>query len=284
MVGAGEMMPGGENLHVRGASRDDKDQSMSLDEERVTGLLIEDNDKMEPPLGAAVAGGYMASQGHTAKQALSTMMSSWASKKFMGGCAILFPITVTVWVTFWFLTFFDQFFSPVYQMLFGFNVFGLGFITSMAFIFLTGVFMTSWLGGAFLWLGEWFIQKVPIVKHVYSASKQISQALNPSDNAPAFRECVLIRHPRQGEYVFGFITGECVLEKQDGDELLFSVFVPTNHVYVGDIFLLGSEDIYRTTLSVREGIEIVVSGGMAIPPTLKTLSQIVSSRSRGQLA
>lgn len=50
-----------------------------------------------------------------------------------------------------------------------------------------GVFMSSWLGGALLSLGEWFIKKLPIVKHVYSASKQISQALNPSDDAPTFK-------------------------------------------------------------------------------------------------
>ena len=54
-----------------------------------------------------------------------------------------------------------------------------------------------------------------------------------------------------------------------GEQKLFSVYVPTNHVYVGDIFLLGSEDIIKPNLSVREGLEIVVSVGMAMPPSLK---------------
>jgi len=208
------------------------------------------------------------------KKALSTVLSSWASKKFMSGCAILFPITVTVYITWWFLTFFDKFFSPVYKLVFGFHVFGLGFITSMAFIFLTGVFVSSWLGGALLWVGEWFIRKLPIVKHIYSASKQISQAVNPdSDNTPAFRECVLIRHPRHGEYAIGFITGECIAQMPEGDHTLFSIFVPTNHVYVGDIFLLSKPDIIKTSLSVREGIEVVVSGGMALPATLNLRDQ-----------
>eukprot|EP00959_Pyramimonas_sp_CCMP1952_P266464 5570700-Pyramimonas_sp.AAC.1 len=53
------------------------------------------------------------------------------------------------------------------------------------------------------------------------------------------RECVLIRHPRQGEYAFAFVTGECLFQKADGAITLFSVFVPTNHIYVGDIFLLS---------------------------------------------
>ena len=54
----------------------------------------------------------------------------------------------------------------------------------------------------------------------------------------------------------------------DGEKDLFAVYIPTNHVYVGDIVMLAGKDIMRTNLSVREGIEIVVSVGMAVPPKL----------------
>ena len=56
------------------------------------------------------------------------------------------------------------------------------------------------------------------------------------------------------------------LQTTQGDQKLYSIYVPTNHVYVGDIFLMGSEDIIKPNLSVREGLEIVVSVGMAMPP------------------
>ncbi len=49
-----------------------------------------------------------------------------------------------------------------------------------------------------------------------------------------------------------------------GESKLYSVYVPTNHVYVGDIFLLASEDIIKPHLSVREGLEIVVSVGTVV--------------------
>ncbi len=81
------------------------------------------------------------------------------------------------------------------------------------FIFMTGVFVSSWMGTAALSLGEWIIKKLPLVKHVYSAAKQVTAGLNPeNENAKSFRECVLIRHPRHGEYAFGFITGETILQ------------------------------------------------------------------------
>ena len=56
---------------------------------------------------------------------------------------------------------------------------GLGFITSISFIFVVGVFMSSWLGASVLSLGEWFIKRMPFVRHIYNASKQISAAISP---------------------------------------------------------------------------------------------------------
>ena len=95
--------------------------------------------------------------------------------------------------------------------------------------FVLGLLMSSWAGGFVLSVGEWFIKQVPLVKNIYSASKQVScddlqdmhadkgcgivlqvsAALNPDNEATrAFKECVLIKHPRNGEFAFGFITGE----------------------------------------------------------------------------
>ncbi|MBA0817015.1 hypothetical protein Gohar_001615, partial [Gossypium harknessii] len=85
-------------------------------------------------------------------------------------------------------------------------VIGLGFITSLTFIFLIGVFMSSWLGASVLALGEWFIKRMPFVRHIYNASKQISSAISPDQKSQAFKEVAIIRHPRIGEYAFGFIT------------------------------------------------------------------------------
>lgn len=118
-------------------------------------------------------------------------------------------------------------------------------------------------------IGEWIIRKVPGVKSIYSAAKQISGAIGGSESTQSFREVVLIQHPRRGEYAFAFITGTTTLQTlEDGEIVLFVVFVPTNHIYVGDVFLLKEEDIIRTNLSVPEGIEVVVSVGMAVPSRL----------------
>ncbi|KAI3906667.1 hypothetical protein MKW92_013810 [Papaver armeniacum] len=124
-------------------------------------------------------------------------------------------------------------------------------------------------------------QRMPFVRHIYNASKQISSAISPDQNTQAFKEVAIIRHPRIGEYAFGFITSSLVLQNYSGEEELFCVYVPTNHLYLGDIFLVNCKDVIRPNLSVREGIEIVVSGGMSMPQILSTLeTQSIPDRSR----
>lgn len=216
----------------------------------------------------------------SSKEAFGKVVQSWASKKFMTGCVILFPIAITFYVTWWFICFVDGFFSPIYAHL-GINIFGLGFVTSITFIFIAGVFMSSWVGASLLGIGEWFIKRMPFVRHIYNASKQISSAISPDQNAQAFKEVAIIRHPRIGEYALGFITSSVVLQSYSGDEELCCVYVPTNHMYIGDIFLIKSKDIIRPTLSVREGIEIIISVGMSMPPILSTMDGSTISVDRG---
>ncbi|KAB2079781.1 Orotate phosphoribosyltransferase [Gossypium arboreum] len=207
---------------------------------------------------------------HSGRETFYKVFQSWASKKFMTGCVILFPIAITFYVTWWFIHFVDGFFSPIFLQL-GINVFGLGFVTSITFIFVIGVFMSSWLGASVLGLGEWFIKRMPFVRHIYNASKQISSAISRDQSSQAFKEVAIIKHPRIGEYAFGFITSSVTLQTFSGEEELCCVYIPTNHLYIGDIFLINTQDVIRPNLSVREGIEIVVSGGMSMPQMLTTI-------------
>ncbi|KAL3681834.1 hypothetical protein R1sor_024790 [Riccia sorocarpa] len=248
---------------------DDKSPNISISSDRRVvadrELLMQGHvDDIEDPMksGPPQTSGYNAG-----REAFIAVFQSWASKKFMSGCVILFPIAITFYVTWWFIAFFDGFFRPLYMAM-GIHIFGLGFITSIIFIFLVGVFVSSWTGSSVLWLGEWFIKRMPLVRHIYSASKQISAAISPDQNTQAFKEVAIIRHPRVGEYAIGFITSTLVLQGETGDEELCSVYVPTNHLYIGDIFMISSKDVIRPNLSVREGIEIVVSGGMSMPQVI----------------
>ncbi|XP_042498332.1 protein CONTINUOUS VASCULAR RING 1-like [Macadamia integrifolia] len=247
---------------------DDKSSTAMASRDRE--LLIPVSDSADEDASSKPSSSSATSSHHSGREAFCKVVRSWASKKFMSGCVIIFPIAITFYITWWFVHFVDGFFSPIYAQL-GINIFGLGFVTSITFIFLVGVFMSSWLGASVLSLGEWFIKRMPFVRHIYNASKQISAAISPDQNTQAFKEVAIIRHPRIGEYAFGFITSTLVLQNYSGEEELCCVYVPTNHLYLGDIFLVNSKEIIRPNLSVREGIEIVISGGMSMPQILSTV-------------
>ncbi|KAL5697506.1 Protein LIKE COV 1 [Ranunculus cassubicifolius] len=234
-------------------------------------VSIDDDDEDSNDSGQGSSSKPLSTQ-LSSKEAVGKVVQSWASKKFITGCVILFPIAITFYTTWWFICFVDGFFSPIYAQL-GINIFGLGFVTSISFIFIAGVFMSSWVGASLLGIGEWFIKQMPFVRHIYNASKQISSAISPDQNAQAFKEVAIIRHPRIGEYALGFITSSLVLQSYSGDEELCCVYVPTNHMYIGDVFLINSNEIIRPNLSVREGIEIIISVGMSMPPILSAMER-----------
>lgn len=246
---------------------------MAEDKEATTSSLsqgLAPQDPEDPPKSPPT------SPNSSTRKACYAVLQSWVSKKFMTGFVVLFPVAVTFLITWWFIQFVDGFFSPIYESL-GVDIFGLGFITSVLFTFFVGIFASSWLGSTVFWLGEQFIKRMPFVRHLYSASKQVSTAISPDQNTTAFKEVAIIRHPRIGEYAFGFITSSVTLQTDQGEEELCSVYVPTNHLYIGDVFLVNSEEIIRPNLSIREGIEIIVSVGMTMP---QVISHVDRTKSR----
>ncbi|CAD6251156.1 unnamed protein product [Miscanthus lutarioriparius] len=231
-----------------------------------------DDDESKPSSASSSAA---AAAVQTGREAFHKVVHSWASKKFMTGCVILFPIALTFYVTWWFFRFVDGFFSPIYAHL-GIKIFGLGFVTSISFIFVVGVFMSSWPGASILGLGEWFIKRMPFVRHIYDASKQISAAISPDQNKHAFKEVVIIRHPRIGEYAFGFITSEVLLQLTAETKVYMVDCIHLDYKYALNCF-----DVKHHLIA-----EIVVSVGTTMPQVLSIqetepnqLNRIRSTRS-----
>ncbi|KAF3773743.1 hypothetical protein EJ110_NYTH54699 [Nymphaea thermarum] len=194
---------------------------------------------------------------HSSREAICKVIQSWASKKFMTGCVILFPIAITFYITWWFVHFVDGFFSPIYAH-FGIDIFGKCCLLSRIY----DICNLHFRGG---------YNYVILVLELYLSVLFTFLSVVTDQDSKAFKEVAIIRHPRVGEYALGFITSSLILKRDTGAEELCCVYVPTNHLYVGDMYLINWRDIIRPKLSVREGIEIVVSGGLSVPQVLATL-------------
>ncbi len=189
--------------------------------------------------------------------------------KFVTGLLVIVPIAVTVW-TFWELfTFVDGLLAPMVADRIGQRVPGVGLLVAILLVLLMGIFATNVVGRRTLgWLDS-LLYRIPIFRNVYSAIKQLLNAFSP-DNQVAFKEFVLVPNREKGSYSFGFLTGEVALSRSTGEtEPLVAVYVPTNHLYLGDILLVRREEIIQTRLTIPQGIQIVLSGGISIPQILR---------------
>ena len=194
-------------------------------------------------------------------------LRNWLKVRFITGFFVTVPAIATSWLLYVFWDTIDEFFSPGYQHLFGRRIPGLGFLTAILLILFIGTIATNVLGRRIIHRIERLLAHVPIFRSIYPSVKQLLESFSPQKR-DSFKSVVLAEHPRKGEFVFGFVTAEVLLEGTDGKQEMVTVFVPTNNLYLGDVILIPKADVVTTGLTVEEGIRIILSAGTATPPRL----------------
>lgn len=188
-------------------------------------------------------------------------------RRFLAGLLVTIPIIVTFVIIGTFFRFVDGFLEPIYYGIFGYHVYGLGFISAIVIIFIIGLVSTNVFGRKVITFFEKIILKIPVFKGIYTAIKQLVDAFSPERQGTAFKKFVIVEYPRTGVFVFGFLTKEYTIKEQkDGTETyLRAVYIPTNNLYLGEIVLFKEEDVHYTDIPIDEGIKIILSGGIATP-------------------
>lgn len=199
--------------------------------------------------------------------AMPGRIRNWIKVRFLTGFFITVPAIATAWLLYVFWDTIDKFFSPGYEQLFGRHIPGFGFLTAIALMLLVGVVATNVVGGRVVAWVERMLLRVPIFRNVYPSVKQLLEAFSP-ERRTSFKEVVLAEHPRKGEYVFGLRTGDVLVEGPEGKLELVTVFVPTNHLYLGEIILVPRGEVIPTGLTVEEGLRVILSAGTAAPSRL----------------
>ena len=181
-------------------------------------------------------------------------VQSWFKVRFFTGVFVTLPVILTAWLFWLFYSSVDDFMAPLYQHLLGRHLPGLGFLTAILIIFCVGVFATNVVGRRILLWGVRIIRYIPLVRRVYPTVKDFVDAFSPNRRT-GFREFVIVEHPRDGAYAYGFLTGDVRVEGTKPESLL-SVYVPTNHLYLGDVVLVPRHTVMPTGLSIGDGIRI----------------------------
>ncbi len=139
---------------------------------------------------------------------------------------------------------------------------GLGIVTTALAVLLVGAIATNVVGKRLLQRAEWLLLHVPLFRSIYAPVKQLVVAFSP-DNEYGFKRVVLVEDTSRG-YQLGFLTREFTVDRGQGPEMLLAVYVPTNHLYLGDIVICRRDRASYPDITVEQGIRIFLTGGMAI--------------------
>jgi uncharacterized membrane protein len=200
---------------------------------------------------------------------------AWLRRSFLAGLVVTVPLLITVVALVWTFRFIDGVARPLAEYALGREVPGLGFLITAAFILFVGAVATNVIGRRMLQVGERWLLNVPLFKTVYAPVKQLVAAFSP-DSASGFKKVVIVDDTRRG-LVIGFLTREFTLDRGAGPEAMVAVYVPTNHLYLGDVVVHPRAQAFFPDLSVEEGIRIFLTGGMALPIAVKRQESAVKS-------
>jgi uncharacterized membrane protein len=191
----------------------------------------------------------------------------WLRRNFIAGFFVMVPVFISVAALVWLFSVVDGFTTPLYDRLLGRRIPGLGTATTLVVIVLVGAFARNVIGRRILQRTEGWLLRVPVFRTIYAPVKQLIAAFSP-DNASGFKRVVLIEDPRRG-YALGFLTREFTVDRGRGPEELLAVYVPTNNLYLGDVVICERSRAVFPDITVEEGIRILLTGGMALPPRLR---------------
>jgi uncharacterized membrane protein len=203
----------------------------------------------------------------------------WLRRRFLTGFFVTVPLFISVAALVWIFGIVDGLTTPFYDQLLGRRIPGLGTLTTAFAILLVGVVATNVIGKRLLQRAERLLLRVPVFRTIYAPVRQLVIAFSP-DNESGFKRVVLIEDVKRG-YSLGFLTKEFRIERDGVSQALLAVYVPTNHLYLGDIVICERERAVYPDITVEEGIRIFLTGGMAFPPTLRGLNDSVREKTGG---
>jgi len=192
-------------------------------------------------------------------------------KYLITGLLIWIPLVATIWVLKFIFDVLDQSLLVLPEAFqtdhwLGVHIPGLGAILTVAVVLATGFLATNFVGAQLVQLWHDVLNRIPVVRSIYSSVKQISDTLF-SSSGQAFRKALLVQWPHEGMWTIGFLTGA-----PSGDLShhlpadCISVYVPTTPNPTGGYFIIvPRKDVVELEMSVDQALKYIISMGV-VPP------------------
>jgi uncharacterized membrane protein len=193
---------------------------------------------------------------------------------FFAGVLVIAPIGITIWVGWGLISWIDDQVIPFIpaqwnpESYLPFSLPGLGVLVAIFVLIMIGFLTAGLVGRNLVGLGERLLDRMPVIRGVYAAVKQVLETVL-KEQSKAFRQVILIQYPRKESWAIGFISSETEANVQRGTPKdVVNVFLPTTpNPTSGFLLFVPRDEIQDLTMTVEEGIKMVVSGGIVTPPT-----------------
>ncbi len=183
--------------------------------------------------------------------------------KFFAGLFVVIPVGITIFILKFLFNFADGILGSYLDSLFSLvshretHFPGLGMITGAVVVYLAGILATNVLGKQLFRWGDELLTRIPLVKSIYSSSKQLTQVFR--EGKTSYRRAVFVEWPRPGVRAVGFVTAEV---EREGQRLVV-VYVPTMpNPTSGFALFFRADEVFESGMSVEEAVKFVVSGGV----------------------
>jgi uncharacterized membrane protein len=188
---------------------------------------------------------------------------------FFAGILVTAPAAITFFVAWKFIEFVDERVAAIIpqQYHLPLSIPGVGLLLMVLMLIGIGAFATGLVGRAMFRLGESLLNRMPLIRNIYGALKQILETVL-AQQSTAFRQVVLVEYPRRGIWAIAFITGVTEGEVQNlTAKECVNVFLPTTpNPTSGFLLFVPRQDLVVLDMTVEEGIKMVISGGIVTPP------------------
>ncbi len=195
---------------------------------------------------------------------LSVRFGRALRRYFVTGLATLLPVVITLWLLLQIFRIADNFLGRW----FGGSIPGLGLLLTCVIILAVGVFSIHLFGKVIVQALEVAFSRIPVVKSVYPAIKQIAEFLfSEEGTASKFRTVVLVEYPRPSCYALGFVTNEEQTTVTGRPQTLLTILVPNPpSPFSGPVLFLPKEEVIILSMTVEEALKLIVSGGVVGSP------------------
>ena len=203
---------------------------------------------------------------------------------FLTGLVVVGPVAITVYIAWYVINIVDRWVKPYIPNIYNpdyylpFAVPGIGLVFAFLMLTLIGALAANLLGRSLISTGEMMLDRMPIVRNLYRALKQIFESVvSVSTPEQSFQKVGLLEFPSKGIWSIVFVTGEAtkqiaILKPEDD---LISVFMPTGMLPpTGFVCFVPRVNVTIIGMSIEDAAKIIISAGMVNPETQARLREL----------